>query len=100
VNVTVDNVPPSVSITAPASGAMVSGTITFSARATDNLVVFGVQFKVDGMYLGPEVTTAPYAIRWNTASVPNGIHTLTAVARDAAGNTSTSAVTVHVTNHR
>ena len=100
VNVTVDNVPPSVSITAPASGAMVSGTITFSARATDNLAVFGVQFKVDGMYLGPEVTTAPYAIRWNTASVPNGIHALTAVARDAAGNTSTSAVTVHVTNHR
>ena len=98
--VTVDNFPPSVSITAPASGAMVSGTITVSASATDNIGVVGVQFKVDDMYLGAELTTGPYAIRWNTASVSNGLHKLTAVARDAAGNTSTSAVTVHVTNHR
>jgi len=98
--VTVDNFPPSVAITAPASGAMVSGTITVSASATDNIGVVGVQFKVDDMYLGAELTTGPYAIRWNTASVSNGLHKLTAVARDAAGNTSTSAVTVHVTNHR
>jgi len=99
--VTVDNFPPSVSITAPASGAMVSGTITVSASATDNIGVVGVQFKLDGRYLGPELSTGAYAIRWNTASVSNGLHTLTAVARDAAGNTSTSsAVTVHVTNHR
>lgn len=101
VSVTVDNVPPSVSITAPASGAMVSGTIAVSASATDNVGVFGVQFKLDGMYFGPEVTTARYAISWNTASVPNGVHTLTAVVRDVAGNTSTSsAVTVQVRNHR
>jgi hypothetical protein len=101
VSVTVDNVPPSVSITAPASSAMVSGTITISASATDNVGVFGVQFKVDGMYLGAQITTAPYAIRWNSANVSNGIHMLTAVAQDLAGNTSTSsAVTVHVTNHR
>src|SRR6266446_6967942 len=99
--VTVDNFPPSVSITAPGSGAMVSGTVTISASATDNVGVFGVQFKVDGMYFGPEVTTVPYAINWNTASVPSGVHTLTAVAQDLAGNTSTSsAVIVHVRNHR
>jgi len=100
VSVTVDNIPPNVSITAPASGALVSGTITISASATDNVGVVAVQFKVDGMYLGPELSTSPFAIRWNTASVPNGVHTLTAVARDIAGNTSTSSVvTVHVTNH-
>src|SRR6266481_159078 len=99
--VTVDNFPPSVSITAPTSGAMVSGTITVSASATDDVGVVGVQFKLDGRYLGPELSTGPYAISWNTASVSNGLHTLTAVARDVAGNTSTSkAVTVHVTNHR
>jgi len=79
---------------------MVSGTVTISASATDNVGVFGVQFKVDSMYLGSELSTGPYAIRWNTASVSNGLHKLTAVARDAAGNTSTSAVTVHVMNHR
>jgi hypothetical protein len=80
---------------------MVSGTITVSASATDNIGVFGVQFKVDGMYLGAKVTTVPYAITWNSASVPNGLHTLTAVAQDVAGNISTSsAVTVRVNNHR
>jgi hypothetical protein len=97
VSVTVDNIPPTVSITAPVSGATVAGTITVSASAADNVGVVGVQFKLDGANLGTEVTTAPYAVSWNTASVPNGVHTLTAVARDAAGNTSTSsAVTVKV----
>ena len=101
VSVTVDNFPPSVSITVPVPGATVAGTITVAASATDSVGVVGVQFKVDGMYLGPELSTGPYAISWNTASVPNGFHTLTAVARDIAGNTSTSsAVTVRVRNHR
>jgi probable HAF family extracellular repeat protein len=100
VNVTVDNVPLSVSITAPASGATVSGTITVSATATGDVRVVGVQFKLDGANLGSKVTTAPYAVSWNTASAPNALHTLTAVARDVAGNTSTSsAVTVRVRNH-
>src|SRR5262249_10045977 len=36
---------------------------------------------------------------WNTTSVPNDTHTLTAVARDAAGNTTTAtSVTVTVSN--
>ncbi len=100
VSVTVDNVPPNVSITAPVSGAMVSGTITVSATATDDVGVVGAQLKLDGANLGAEVTTAPYAISWNTASVSNAVHTLTAVARDRAGNTSTSsAVTIRVRNH-
>ncbi len=101
VSVTVDNVPPTVSITAPAAGATVAGTITVSASAADNVGVVGVQFKLDGANLGTEVTTAPYAVSWNTVSVSNAFqfHTLTAVARDAAGNTSTSsAVTVKVKN--
>jgi hypothetical protein len=59
----------------------------------------GVQFKLDGANLGAEDTTAPYSIAWNTTTTTNGTHTLTAVARDAAGNTTTSApVTVTVSN--
>ena len=42
---------------------------------------------------------APYSVSWNTATLANGSHTLTAVARDAAGNQKTSAgVTVTVSN--
>ena len=45
-----------------------------------------MQFKLDGAPLGAEDTTAPYEVTWDTATVANGAHTLTAVARDAAGH--------------
>src|SRR3989441_808225 len=91
-----DTTPPTVSITAPAAGATVAGTVTVSASATDNVGVVGVQFQLDGANLGAEVTSAPYPLSWNTATASNGLHTLTAVARDAAGNTAT-AVAISVT---
>jgi hypothetical protein len=91
--------PPTVSITAPANGATVAGTVTVSASASDNVGVVGVQFKLDGVNLGAEVTAAPYTLSWITTTATNGAHTLTAVARDAAGNTTpASAVSVTVDN--
>src|SRR3989449_147519 len=95
----IDTTPPTVSMTAPAAGSIVSGTVTISASATDNMGVVGVQFKLDGANLGAEVTAAPYSASWNTTLAANGSHTLTAVARDAAGNSTTSAgVSVTVSN--
>ena len=45
------------------------------------------------------MTAAPFQKSWNTALVANGIHNLTAVARDVAGNITTSAVVgVNVSN--
>jgi O-glycosyl hydrolase len=58
-----------------------------------------VQFRVDGVSFGNEDTSAPYSRTWDSLTVSNGSHTLTAVARDAAGNTTTSAArTVTVSN--
>lgn len=95
-----DPTPPTVSVTAPASGATVSGAaVTVSANATDNVGVAGVQFKLDGANLGAEDTTAPYSINWNSTAASNGPHTLTAVARDAAGNITTSAGTSVTVNN-
>jgi Big-like domain-containing protein len=94
-----DTTPPTVSITAPANGATVSGTINVSADASDNVSVAGVQFLLDGAALGAEDTAAPYSVALDTTKVANGSHTLTATARDAAGNHATSApVTVTVSN--
>jgi len=101
VTVTVANdiTPPTVNITSPANGATVSGTITVTANAADNVGVAGVQFKLDGAALGAEDTSAPYSVSWNTVTASNGSHTLTAVARDAAGNRATSApMTIAVAN--
>jgi hypothetical protein len=96
---TTETTPPTVSITSPAPGATVSGTITVTASASDNVGVVGVQFKVDGANLGTEIIAAPYSVIADTATVPNGSYILTAVARDAAGNLTTSVpVTVAVSN--
>ena len=96
----VDATPPTASLTAPFNGATVAGTsVTVSANASDNVGVTGVQFKLDGNNLGAEDTTSPYAIAWNSSLISSGPHTLTAVARDAMGNTFTStAVNVTVDN--
>ena len=102
VTVTVDNADdtlPTVSITAPANNATVSGTVALTASATDNVGVVGVRFRVNGADVGSEDVTAPYTASWNTSSLANGTYTITAVARDAAGNTKTSAtITVTVNN--
>lgn len=86
-----DTTAPVVAVTAPAGGATVSGTVNVTATASDNVGVVGVQFKRDGVNLGAEDTSAPYSASWVTVVADNGAHTITAVARDAAGNTRTSA---------
>lgn len=94
-----DTTPPTVTIAAPENGAVVSGSVTVTATATDNQGVAGARFQVDGANLGNEDTTAPYSYSWDTRTVPNGLHVLTAVARDAAGNQTISvSVTVIVSN--
>jgi concanavalin A-like lectin/glucanase superfamily protein/Big-like domain-containing protein len=88
-----------VSITAPTSGATVSATVTISATASDDQGVVGVRFRIDGADLGAEDTTTPYSRAWDTQTVANGNHVLTASARDIAGNQTTSSpVTVTVSN--
>jgi fibronectin type 3 domain-containing protein len=94
-----DTAPPTVAITAPGGGATVSASLNLAATATDDQGVAGVQFKLDGQNLGSEDTAAPYAVAWDTRAEVNGSHTLTAVARDAAGNIGTSAsIAVTVSN--
>jgi fibronectin type 3 domain-containing protein len=92
-----DTTAPTVALTAPADGATVRGTVAVTASASDDTGVAGVRFQLDGANLGAEDTTAPHAISWDASAVPGGSHTLTAIVRDAAGNSATSApVTVTV----
>ncbi len=95
-----DSVLPTVTINAPANNATVSGgMVNIDAIASDNVAVAGVQFKLDGVNLGTEDTSTPYSLTWDSSTVANGSHTITAIARDTAGNSATSsAVTVNVSN--
>jgi hypothetical protein len=94
-----DTEAPSVRITAPTNHATVSGEMApVLAEATDNTGVSEIEFALDGR-LFAYTYSAPYRIVWDTTLVPDGLHTLTALARDAAGNRSTSsAVTVLASN--
>jgi outer membrane protein assembly factor BamB len=85
-----DGAAPQVSVTAPTGGTTVSGSISLSATASDNVGVVGVQFSVDGVNVGSEDTTFPYSVLWDSTTVGAGSHTITATARDAAGNRTTS----------
>src|SRR5271154_646127 len=89
--VTPDTTPPTVSITSPASGATVSGTITVNASASDNVAVANVQLQVDGANSGAADTSSPYNFPLNTTTLSNGSHSLTTVATDTSGNKTTSA---------
>ncbi|MGH7957465.1 MAG: sugar-binding protein, partial [Opitutaceae bacterium] len=93
-----DTTPPTVAITAP-TGGTVNGSIAVSATASDNVGVVGVQFRLDGVNVGAEDTSSPYSVTWDTTTATEGSHTLTAVARDAADNFSTSSgISVTVNN--
>ena len=96
---TTDTTPPSVSLTAPSSGATLFGSsVTLTATASDNVTVANVQFKVDGTNIGSAVTSSPYTTTWNSTGVSDGSHTLYAVAEDTSGNYATSSESVTVEN--
>ncbi len=86
-----DTQPPTVALTAPANGATVAGNaVSLTASATDNVGVVSLQFLLDGNPLGAALTASPYNLTWNTTGVPNGPHTLSVRAKDAANNVATS----------
>lgn len=90
---------PTVSITSPISGATVSGQVSISVNATDNVGVSSVTLSVDNNATSVSSINAPFTLTWNSGSVANGSHSLKVTAKDAAGNAGvSSAITVNVNN--
>jgi hypothetical protein len=93
-----DTQPPATAITSPVAGATVSGSVAVAASASDNVGVTLVEFYLDGVLKSSDATS-PYQWTWDTTTSPNGAHTLSSKAYDAAGNAGTSAgVGVTVSN--
>ena len=89
-----DTTPPAVKIGNPVAGT-VSGTVSVSVSASDNAGAAGIStvLKIDGATFA-QGNGGTLGYSWNTRKFSAGQHVLTAVARDAAGNTSTTSVTV------
>ncbi len=83
-----ETVAPTAAITSPADRAVVSGVVTVRATASDDVGIVSVQFYANGTLIGT-AQSAPYSVSWNTKRL-SGSFVLTAVAHDAAGNTTTS----------
>src|SRR5204863_7426567 len=79
------------------SGATVAGTVNVIITASDNVGVTSVSLSVDNVTIGSK-SLAPYTISWNSGTVGDGNHTLTAKATDAAGNSNTSSILVAKNN--
>ncbi len=90
-------VAPIVSITSPASGATVEGTISVATSVSSNTT--RVQFQLDGSNSGAAVTSAPFSLSLDTMAISNGSHSLTAVASNATAQTATSAAVAIIVNN-
>jgi hypothetical protein len=88
--------PPTVSISTPSAGT-VSGSVNLTASASSTVGIASVQYLLDGSALGSAITAGPsYSSSWDTTTVSNGAHTLTAVATDKQGQTGSASAGVSV----
>lgn len=92
-----DTTAPTVSFSSPAGGATVKGIVSIGVNASDNVGVTKVELRANGALVATDIS-APYGFSWSSASVADGTATLTARAYDAAGNYTTSTLSVKVAN--
>lgn len=90
-----DTTPPTVSFTAPAAGAVLTGTVQIAANAGDNFGVTKVELQINNGTPASDASS-PYTFSWNTDNAAEGQHTLKLTAYDAAGNKTTVSRTVNV----
>ncbi len=92
---TPDTIAPTVAIASPSNGATVSGSVSITGTASDNLGASGItlSLSIDGK-VTTTVIGGSLSSTWNTRRVAAGSHLITLTARDAAGNTSSTTITV------
>ena len=101
-----DVTPPSVQITSPLPDSTIANELSLAVKAEDDTAVSRVEILVDGKGAAVIVLDAEQAkaqepglqgFRMSTAGLRAGVwHTITAVARDAAGNSGEARMMVHV----
>lgn len=90
-----DPYPPTITITNPLNGAIVSRntTVTITANASDNVGVTKVEFYVNNSLKCTDMTS-PYSCAWRVPTKRGATYTINAVAYDAANNTASQRISV------
>lgn len=96
--VSIDTTPPAVAIALPSSGSSVTGEVSVSGSASDNGTVSKVEISVDGGSYSLAQGTSTWHYTLDTASLPDGAHTVAARATDEAGNAASALEAVSVRN--
>ena len=91
---TIDNTPPSVTITHPSMGSTVSGIVDITFDISDVNSIEEVYVKIDDT--GFTVSGNHY--EWDTTTVSDGMHMITVRAVDEAGNEGSTWILVSVDN--
>jgi hypothetical protein len=86
---------PTISFSAPANNATVSGLTTCQVSAKDDKSVKQVQFFMDGTLLSTD-TTSSYTCSIDNKKYTNGAHTLKAVVTDSANQTASAQITINI----
>lgn len=94
--VTLEAVPPTISIASPYNSSSASGTVLVSATASDNVGISKVEFYVNNVLQATDISV-PYLYSWNTTTLADGTYMLAAKAYDESGNIGqSSTITVSV----
>ncbi len=97
VSVIHDDQPPAIELVAPRDGTVVRGTIAAEVVAVDAHGIADVEFRLDGSLVGLDAA-APFRVTIDTKVVADGPRTLSAVARDRAGNAASVSAQITVDN--
>ena len=94
-----ESIPPTINLFAPANDSTVAGSISVSGTASDNVAVAKVEISIDGGTWILASGTTSWSYSFNTQTVLNGLHSISARATDGSGNVSSiPSVTVRVIN--
>ena len=97
-----DDTPPVVALTSPANGATVSGAVTVSAAATDDVAVASLELSYFDSSTGSWVeiasaaNTGTISATWDTSVLSPGTFTVRALAIDSLGNFAVATADVEV----
>ncbi|WP_297528272.1 S8 family serine peptidase [Thiohalobacter sp.] len=94
-NAGADTVAPTVSLRSPVEGAELSGRVRLRARGFDDVAVVRMEAWIDGKLHCSKARTR-LACAWKTQFTSPGLHDVTVVAYDAAGNRGETSVQVNV----
>jgi hypothetical protein len=96
VTASADTTAPTAKISNPVNGAKVSGGVSVTASGSDNAGVSGLKMSlfINGVQVASSSGTSTLKYGWNTRKIASGSYTLRVDASDAAGNKSSSSVSV------